>query len=69
MSSFWFGCGRGRAKSKTSFGDPWSSVGRNSSSQELKFISSTRATRVYKKRRVSLKIQRKIFWKIKGFGL
>ena len=40
---------RGREKSKTSFGNPWSSVGWNSSSQELKFISLTRATRVYQK--------------------
>ena len=38
---------RGKEKSKTSFGDPQSSVGRNSSSQELKFISSTRATCMY----------------------
>ena len=33
-----------KKSSKPSFGDPQSSVGWNSSSQELKFISSTRAT-------------------------
>ena len=32
---------------KPFFDDPRSFVGRNSSSQELKFIVSTRATRVY----------------------
>ena len=41
------GRGKGREKSKASFNDPWSSVDGNSSGQELKFIVSTMATRVY----------------------
>ena len=48
-------CGREREengeKSKTSFDVPRSSVSWNSSSQELKFIYSMRATRVYKEKR------------------
>ena len=36
-------------KAKTSFDDPRSSVSRNLSRQELMFIASTRATRVYQK--------------------
>ena len=36
-------------KSKTSFNDPRSSVGRSLLRQELKFITSTRATRTYQK--------------------
>ena len=39
------------------------------SSQELKFIYSTRATRTYQEREISLKIQRNRFEEIKGFGL
>ena len=50
---FWLGpweSKRERKKeSKTSFFDPRSSVGQNSSIQELKSIASTRATRVYQK--------------------
>ena len=49
--------------------DLWSSIGRNSSSQKLKFIASTRATHMYKKRGVSPKIQRKRFGGIEGLGL
>ena len=52
-------------KSKTSFDDPWSSVSRNSSGKELKFIYSMRAPRVYQKRGISLKIQRRISGEIK----
>ena len=48
-------------KSNTSFDDPRSFVSQNSSSQELKFIYSVRATRVYQKRGTSLKIKRKRF--------
>ena len=63
---FLFEYGREREKSKFSFSDPRSSVGQNSLSQELKFISSTRATRTYHERGISLKIQRiwgnKRFW-------
>ena len=46
-----FLCERGgeEEKSKTSFEDPQSSVSRNSSRQELKFIASMRATLTYKK--------------------
>ena len=54
---------------KSSFGDPRSSVSRNPSSQELKFISSTRATHMYQEQGISLKIQRRRFGEIKGFGL
>ena len=36
-------------ESKTSFDDPRSSVGRSSSGQELKYITSTRVMRVYQK--------------------
>ena len=46
---------------KPSFDDPQSSVDRNSSSQELKFIASTRATRVYQKGGISPKIQMRRF--------
>ena len=66
---FWFERGREREKSKSSFGDPQSSVGWNPSSQELKFISSTRATHTYQERGILLKIQRRRFGEIKGFGL
>ena len=60
---------RGRERdSNISFDDPWSSIDRNSSSQELKFIYSTRATRVYQKRGISPKIQRRRFGEIKVFG-
>ena len=52
-------------KSKTSFDDPRSSVGRNSSRQELKFIASTRAMRTYQKEEISPKIQRRRFGEIK----
>ena len=45
---------------KSSFYDPRSSIGRNSSSKELKFIVSMRATLVYQKQGVSPKI--KNFW-------
>ena len=52
---FWFGPWERKRErmrgSKSSFYDPQSSVGRNSSSQELKFIASMRATRVYQKTR------------------
>ena len=37
--------------------DPWSSVCRNSSSQEPKFIYATRATHGYLKQRILLRIQ------------
>ena len=56
-------------KSKTSFDDPRSSVSRNLSRQELKFIASTRATHVYQIGRISLKMQWGIFGEIKIFGL
>ena len=44
-------------------------LGRNSSSQELKFIASTRATCMYQKGRISPKIQMRRFGEIKGFRL
>ena len=56
-------------KSKTSFDDLQSSVGRNSSSQELKFITSTRTMLGYQERGISPKIQRRIFWESKFSGL
>ena len=37
--------------------DPWSSIGRNSLSQEPKFIYATRAMRGYQKQRISTRIQ------------
>ena len=50
-------------KSKTSFHNPRSSIGQNLSSQELKFIASTRATRVYQKGRIcnALKIPKQFY--------
>ena len=54
---------------RASSDDPRSSIGRNLSSQELKFIASTRVTCTYKKRGVSPKIQRKRFREIEGLGL
>ena len=42
---------------------------RNSSGQKLKFIASTRAMRVYQKRGISPKIQRRRFGEIKVFRL
>ena len=66
ISFFWFGRerarGRGREKSKTSFGDPQSSVGRNSLSKELKFIASTRATCTYQKEGGFTKDPKKKIW-------
>ena len=60
---------RGRERdSNISFDDPWSSVSRNSSSQELKFIYSMRATHVYQKGGISPKIQRRRFGEIKVSG-
>ena len=50
-----------RKNSKAYFLDLWRSIGQNSSSQELKFIYSTRATRMYQNRRISLKIQKRRF--------
>ena len=47
----------GKSASKLSFNDPRSFVGRNLSSQEPKFIASTRATCGYQKRGISSKIQ------------
>ena len=61
--------GRAREKSKFSFDNPQSSIAQNSSSQELKFISSTRTTHTYQEREISPKIQRMRFREIKGFGL
>ena len=62
---FWFEHGRERGKkikkSKSSFGDPRSSVGQNLSSQVLKSISSTRAKHTYQEQGISLKIQRRRF--------
>ena len=55
--------------SKLSFDDIRTSVSRNSSRQELKFISSTRATRTYQKGGISPNIQMRRFQEIKDFGL
>ena len=49
---------RERKRFKASFSYLRSSVGRNSSSQELKFIYSMRATRTYQNRRISSKIKK-----------
>ena len=54
-------------KSKTSFFDPQSFVGRNSSSKDLKFIYSMRATHMYQKGGISPKIQRRRFEGNQGF--
>ena len=59
----------GKRASKLSFDDLWSSIGRNSSRQELKFIALMRATRIYQKCGISLKIQRMRVWEIKDFRL
>ena len=56
-------------KSKTSFSNLRSSIGRNSSSQELKFIYSTRATLTYQNRRILPKIQKRRFGEIGFFKL
>ena len=73
FSWFW---PRGREReekesNKPSLFDLWSSVGWNSSSQELKFIAATRAKRGYQKERISPKISRKRFGgksKFSGLG-
>ena len=52
---------RERNRSKASFSDLRSSIGQNSLSQELKFIYSMRATRTYKNREISPKIQERRF--------
>ena len=69
----WFLLERGREErkrvSKLSFDDPRSSVSQNSLRQELKFITSTRATRTYQKGTISSKIQRRRFREIKYSGV
>ena len=60
---------RERKRIQPSFHDPRSSVNRNSSGQEPKFIVSTRVTLGYQKRRISSKIRRKRFWEIGFFGI
>ena len=58
-----------REKSKISLGDSRSSVGRNPSSQKLKFISSMRSMRTYQEQGFSSKIKMRRFGEIKCFGL
>ena len=69
----WFNRGRERGgegeEFKSSFNDPRTSIGQNSLSQELKFISSTRAMRTYQERGISPKIQIRRFGEIKCFAL
>ena len=58
-----------KKESKTPFFNPSNFIGRNSSSQELKFITSTRAMCVYQKGGISPKIQMRRFGEMKVFGL
>ena len=58
---------RERKGSKDSFSDAQSSIGRNSSDQELKFIYSTKATRTYQNGGISLK-QEEILGKPKAWA-
>ena len=50
-----------KKKSRAYFSDLRSSVGRNSSSQELKFIYSTKATHTYQNHGISSKIPKRSF--------
>ena len=60
----WFDRDRERGEPKASFHDLWNSVGRFSSGQEQKFITSTRGMRGYLERRISPKIQERRFLEI-----
>ena len=66
LISCWCDRWRERKGSKDSFSDPRSFVCPSSSDQELKFIYSMRATRMYQNRRISPKIQKRRFREIKG---
>ena len=59
---------RERGEPRASSQDLWSSVGRFSSSQEQKFITSTRGTHGYLERRISSKIQEGSFREIEVVG-
>ena len=61
--------GRERNRIQPSFHDPRSSVSRNLSRQEPKFIVSKRAMHGYQKRKISPKIQRRRFGEIGFFEL
>ena len=61
--SCWFDHGKEREERKKEIKNLFlRSVGRNSSSQELKFIYSTRAKREYQNRRISLKDPKEVIW-------